>query len=75
VGGIEHVATFSAPLLDMDQAGGLEPLEMASGRGPRVAEPVGELACGHRAASGGERHEDVTAMLVGQRTEDGLELV
>jgi hypothetical protein len=62
-------------LLDEDQIGSDELLEMSRGRRPRVAEPIGELAGGHGAAASVKRHEDVAPVLVGERGEDRLELV
>jgi hypothetical protein len=59
----------------MDEPGRFEPLQVPRGRRPRVAEPIGELAGGHRAAAGVQRHQDVAAMFVGEGTEDRLELV
>lgn len=72
---VESVAPFAAVLGDPDQSCPHEPLQVAGGRGPRVAEPLGELARGHGASPRVQRHEDVTSVLVGQRPKDGLELV
>jgi hypothetical protein len=40
-----------------------------------MTEAIGELACSHRSTASVKGHEDVPAMLVRQRPEDGLELV
>jgi hypothetical protein len=72
---VKGVATFSADLLNVDQSGGLQPLQVSGGSRPRVAESIGELTCRHRASSGVERHQDVAPMLIGECCEDCLEFV
>ena len=72
---VERVVPFPTLLLDPDQPGCFQALQVPRRRRPGVTEAVREVTGGHRAAPRVERHEDVTPMLARQRTEDGLELV
>lgn len=73
--GVECVAPLAAAAFDPYQPRRHEPLEMASGGRPRVAEAIGQLTRGHRSPASVKRHEDVPSMLIRKRGEHGLELV
>jgi hypothetical protein len=73
--GIEGVVAFPADFLDVDQARGLESLEMACRGRPRVAEALCELASGHRATARVQGDQDVATAFVGEGPEDRFELI
>lgn len=71
----EGVAALPAGLLDVDQSGGLEPLQVPCRRRPRMAEPIGQFARGHGTSTSVQCHQNVASVLVSERPEDRFDLV
>jgi hypothetical protein len=65
-------ATFAT---DLDDASALESVEVARGGGPAVGEAAGEVAGGQLGTVVAQEEDELPAGGVGERAEDGVDLV